>query len=174
LNETRAIVDEKPRSLDPAELALVMERLRSEQNLGLGTLAGVGAAAAGAAAWALVTVLSHYQIGWMAVGVGFLVGLAVRTLGKGVDRVFGIVGGALALAGCLAGNLLAACGLVAQQEGLSYLGILGQLDTQSIQELMVATFTPMDLLFYGIAVYEGYKLSLRQLSPEELSKRVTG
>jgi hypothetical protein len=174
MSEPQAIPGEQPRQLEPAELALVLERLRSEQHLGKGGLAGAAAAALGAAAWAFVTVVSHYQIGWMAVGVGFLVGFAVRTFGKGVDRVFGIVGAALALFGCLAGNLLAACGMVAQQENLSFLDILSRLDAQIIQEIMVATFTPMDLLFYGIAVYEGYKLSFRQLSSEELAKRVTG
>jgi len=34
------------------------------------------------------------------------------------------------------------------------------------------TFDPMDILFYGIAVYEGYKLSFRQVSPEELASLV--
>lgn len=174
MSESQGAPVEQPRQLDAAEQALVLERLRSEQNLGLGIAGGAAAAAIGAGAWAMVTVFTHYQIGWMAVGVGFLVGVAVRTLGKGVDRVFGVVGSVLALLGCLAGNLLAACGMVAQQESLSFLDILSQLNTQIIQDLMVATFTPMDLLFYGIAVYEGYKLSFRQLSPEELAKRVTG
>jgi hypothetical protein len=32
---------------------------------------------------------------------------------------------------------------------------------------MVATFAPMDLVFYGIAIYEGYKLSLRPLPTPE-------
>jgi hypothetical protein len=174
MSEPQAIPGGQPRQLEPAELALVLERLRSEQHLGKGAVAGAAASALGAAAWAVVTVFTHYQIGWMAVGIGFLVGFAVRTFGKGVDRVFGIVGAALALFGCLAGNLLATCGMLAQQEHLKLLEILTRLDAQVIQELMVATFTPMDLLFYGIAVYEGYTLSIRQLSTGELAKRVTG
>lgn len=40
--------------------------------------------------------------------------------------------------------------------------------------VMVATFSPMDLLFYGIAVYEGYKLSFRRVSPEDMAPRVAG
>lgn len=172
MSEPQAIPGEQPRQLEPAEVALVLERLRSEQHLGKATVAGAAAAALGAAAWAFITVVTHYQIGWMAVGIGFLVGYAVRTFGKGMDRAFGIVGAAMALFGCLAGNLLTACGMVAQQENLGVLDILAGLDAQSVQELMVATFSPMDLLFYGIAVYEGYKLSFRQLSPEELAKRV--
>lgn len=172
-SRSQAVPTERTRRLDPAELALAMERLRSEQNLGLGAIAGAAAALIGAAAWAAVTVFTHYQIGWMAVGVGFLVAFAVRTFGKGLDGVFGIVGAGLALLGCLVGNLLAVCGMVAQQEDLGLLEILSRLDMQIAQELMTATFSPLDLLFYGIAVYEGYKLSFRQLSAADLERRVS-
>jgi hypothetical protein len=164
---------EQPRQLDSGELALVVERLRSEQELALGAAAGAVAALIGAGAWAAVTVFTHYQIGWMAVGVGFLVGLAVRTFGKGIDRAFGFVGAGLALFGCLLGNFLAVCGMIAREEKIGLLEVLSRLDTQSIHELMVATFSPMDLLFYAIAVYEGYKLSFRQVSPEDMARRVT-
>jgi len=173
MTESQGVPTGQSRQVDPDELALVLQRLRSEQNLGLGTITGAAAAAIGAAAWAAVTVLTHYQIGWMAVGVGFLVGLAVRTFGKGVDRVFGFVGAGLALLGCLVGNLLAVCGMVARQEALGFLEVLSRLDTQIVQELMIATFSPMDLLFYGIAVYEAYKLSFRQLSAADPAKRVS-
>ena len=37
------------------------------------------------------------------------------------------------------------------------------------KEIMVATFSPMDLLFYGIAVYEGYRLSFRRLTRDDLA-----
>ncbi len=164
---------EQSRQLDPTEMALVTQRLRSEQNLGLGIAAGAVAAVIGAATWAVVTVVTHYQIGWMAVGVGFLVGFAIRAFGKGMDRAFGIVGAGLALFGCLFGNLLAVCGMVAQQEGLSFLSVFSSLDMQVVQEMMIATFSPLDLLFYGIAVYEGYKLSFRQVSVAELGNRVS-
>jgi hypothetical protein len=35
---------------------------------------------------------------------------------------------------------------------------------------MAATFSPMDLLFYGIAIYEGYKFSFRQLTDEDMAR----
>lgn len=146
---------------DSAASRFAWEQLRSEQNLVGGVAAGAGAAALGAGLWAVLTVVTGYQIGFMAVGVGFLVGLAVRAAGKGLDPVFGVAGGALALLGCAAGNLLAVCGLIAQQEAIPILELLSRLDFTVARELMVASFTPMDLLFYGIAVYEGYRLSLR-------------
>jgi hypothetical protein len=36
------------------------------------------------------------------------------------------------------------------------------------------TEDPMDLLFYGIALYEGYKLSFRQIGHEELERAIKG
>lgn len=154
--------------IDPIQLQFAIEQLRSRQNLAGGLIAGLAAAAAGAALWAGVTVGTGYQIGWMAVGVGFLVGLTVRAVGKGIDTVFGIAGGTLSLVGCAAGNLLAVCAQIAAHEGLPFAEVVSRLDLAVVQELMVATFSPMDLLFYGIAVYEGYKLSFRQVTLQDL------
>ncbi len=175
-DETRDETTAQPQApeLDPTRLHHLMERLRGEQNLNLGILGGAAAALVGAALWAGITVATGYQIGWMAVGVGFLVGFAVRAAGKGIDKAFGVVGAAWALLGCGAGNLLAVCAMVARQESLPFFEIVSRLDFTIARELMVATFSPMDLLFYGLAVYEGYKFSFRQLSQEELAAMLPG
>jgi len=159
---------------DAAQVQYALDQFRSEQNLSLGIAAGAVAALVGAAVWAVVTVVTGYQIGWLAVGVGFLVGIAIRHVGKGIDPVFGIAGAILALLGCLLGNLLAVCGFIASQESIPFFEVLAQLDSSIVVELMAATFSPMDLLFYGIAVYEGYKLSLRRITQTELEQRISG
>jgi len=122
-------------------------------------VAGGVAAVLGAMAWALITVWTSWQIGWMAVGVGFLVGYAVRIFGKGSDATFQVLGAVLSLLGCLAGNLLAVCAMLSEQEQIPFFRILTQLGPAQIVGLMVATFSAMDLLFYGIAIYEGYTVS---------------
>lgn len=132
-------------------------------NLAGALLGGLGAALVGALIWAVITVTIKFQIGFMAVGVGFLVAWAVRTLGKGRDATFGIIGGAMALLGCLLGNLLSACGFIAGQASEPVvsvtLRVLG--NPSSIAAILQTTFQGMDLLFYAIAVYEGYKLARR-------------
>jgi hypothetical protein len=155
-------------SIDPIRLQMAVDQLRTQQSLPAGLLAGLAAAAVGAAIWAGVTVALEVQIGWMAVGVGFLVGLAVRAAGKGLDPIFGYAGAALALLGCLAGNLLAGCGFLASEQSVPLLDVLLALDTETVQGLMVAMFSPIDLLFYGIALYEGRKLSIRQVTQDQL------
>lgn len=132
-------------------------------NLAGALLSGLVAAVTGAIIWAVITVTIKFQIGFMAVGVGFLVAWAVRSLGKGRDATYGIIGGGFALVGCLLGNLLSACGFIAVQAAEPVvsvtLRVLG--NPASIATVLEETFRGMDLLFYAIAVYEGYKLARR-------------
>lgn len=157
-------------AIDPAKAQALFAELVQQQNLLLGIASGLMAAFAGAILWAVVTVATGFQIGWMAVGIGFLVGLTVRFFGKGLTKSFGIAGGVLALFGCLLGNILAVCGLLAKSEGEPIVSTtLSILSNPLVAiELMKVTFSPMDVLFYAIAVYEGYKFSFRQVSEQEL------
>lgn len=156
--------------IDDLELQMLQERLRSEQNLGAGLAAGAVAALVGAGLWAVVTVMTGYQIGWMAVGIGFLVGLAIRHFGKGIDTSFAVAGAVLALAGCLVGNALSIYGFVSTEMEVPLSEVFSQVELDVLIQIMIDTFSPIDLLFYGIAVYEGWKLSKRQITPEELEQ----
>jgi hypothetical protein len=165
----------QPRSpVDPAQIEQLVAELRTKQNLSIALAGGLAAAVIGAMVWALVTVATNYQIGWMAVGVGFLVGGAVRTLGRGIDKSFGYLGAAMSVFGCLLGNLLSLCAVVAGREGLSPLAVLAHVcgNPVVIPAAMIATFHPMDLLFYGLAVYEGYRFSFRQVTDAEIGRAV--
>lgn len=144
-------------------------RFYGEQNLALGFVGGVAAAVLGGVIWAAVTVATRFQIGYMAVGVGFLVGHAVRVLGKGVDKSFGYCGGGLALFGCILGNLLSICGMLAVDRNVPVLqmGLALCLQPQLAVQLIGAGFHPMDVIFYWIAIYEGYRFSFRVITPEE-------
>jgi hypothetical protein len=133
----------------------------NEGNLLYGIIAGIVAAVIGAIIWALVTVWTEYQIGWMAVGVGFLVGFSIRIFGKGTSIKFGIIGAVLALLGCLAGNLLATCIWASKEYNVSIFDILSVLNFSIIVEIFKETFSPIDLLFYALAIFEGYKFSFK-------------
>ncbi|MFZ5354563.1 MAG: hypothetical protein ACOZCL_17810 [Bacillota bacterium] len=150
---------------------MLME-LRSEQSLMKGILGGIIAGAIGAALWALISVLTGYQIGYMAVGIGLLVGFAFRFLGKGIDKSFAIAAAVIAFLACMTGNVLAVVGYVSKAEGLPFFELLSYLDFIIIRDILIDTFSPIDILFYGLAIVESYKLATVKLEiPQELPKR---
>lgn len=155
-------------SINEEKLEALLRHKASQQNLPFAIAAGMLSATIGAVVWAAVTVATQYQIGWMAIGVGFLVGYAVRTFGKGMSTVYGVVGAGFALLGCVAGNFLSIIGFVANEEQLGYAETLGAFNFAGFPELMIATFSPIDLLFYAIALFQGYKLSFAGITEEEI------
>jgi hypothetical protein len=152
--------------IDQIKLQMLIQEIKGNQNLLFGTIGGVVAAAIGAAIWAVITALTNFQIGWMAVGVGFLVGYAVRVCGKGIDKSFGAVAAILSLVGCLAGNLLTACIVISRHQQIPFFDLLSRLNPEVVVGLIRATFHPMDLLFYGSPSTK-LSFSFRKISKEE-------
>jgi len=104
---------------DQARLEELIQARRAGQNLPLALLAGFAASVVAAVIWAAISYATGYQIGFMAIGVGFFVGYAVNSLGKGMTATFGVIGAVFALFGCLFGNLLTAFVTLSQIEGSS-------------------------------------------------------
>jgi hypothetical protein len=132
-------------------------------NLTIGAAAGFVVAILAAVLWAAITYFAEFQIGWMAIGVGVAIGYTVRVLSKGGGFLPGMLSASLALFGCVLGNFLTVVAVVAVHESVSMpnvlLGFL--LNPDVIIKAMVATFQPLDLLFYGFAVYYGFRVSAR-------------
>jgi hypothetical protein len=154
--------------INEQKLNLYIEKIKLEQNLILGLGGAFAASLIGAVLWATITVVTEYQIGYMAIAIGFFVGYSVRFFGKGISTVFGVIGASFALLGCLMGNLFSLIGFFANAEGYGYFETLGMIDFSLIPEIMIESFSPMDILFYGIAIYEGYKFSFREITEEEI------
>lgn len=157
--------------IDPLKLQDFQNKLQGQENLPMASIAGLIAALIGAGLWAAVTVLSKHQIGWMAIGVGILTGFAVGKAGKGISPVFGWVGAFFAFLGCAIGNLLSVCGFISIQESVPFLEVTKTIFSQPgvVIDVLKATFDPMDLLFYGIAMHQGYSFSFRRITSEEMA-----
>ncbi len=117
-----------------------------------------------------MTVITNFQIGFMAVGVGILVGWLVRQMGKSMSQVFGVVGAVFALLGCATGNLLTAAWMISNQTHRGLFDVLGLLGIEKSIDLLGETFSGMDIVFYGIAIWEGYKLSFRRLTQADVNE----
>jgi|SRR5215211_2963570 len=139
-----------------------IEQLDDQPNLLMGLIGGVIAMLVGAIAWGAISYFTEYQIGWMSVGVGFLVGVAIRFFGKGKTIVFGISGAILALIGCLLGNLIFYSGIIAHEEGVSFLNVffLLLLNPAAAIEVFTLAFDFMDILFYALAAYAGFSTAM--------------
>ena len=155
-------------NLDPVQYRSLEHRLRNEQNLARGLAASIVAAAIGALIWAAFSVLTGgYRVGFMAIGIGYLVGYTMRWFGKGIDLIFGIVAALCTLLGCGLGNLLAVCGAMSLETGVPLLDVLAYLNVDLLVRLLTIMFRPLDILFYALALFEGYRLALRRLSETE-------
>jgi|GEM_PF-1212213 len=142
------------------------DRLKKEQNLRLGILAASLTALALALLWALISISTGHQISYVAVVVGLLVGHSMRYFGKGLDKIFGVIGGLLTLAGCLGGIILSLVGTIAGAQSIGYLEVFSSFDGSVLVNLLVNHFRPIDFFFYGVALYEGYLFSFRKI-PEQ-------
>lgn len=141
----------------------IKSRLTPHQDLVYALVGGFFLSVICALIWAVITVTTEYQIGYMAIGVGFAVGMGVRFFGAGIDPIFGFVGGFLALLGCLLGNLFSQVGFIAGAQSLGYFETLTLLDLETIALIYQESFSIMDLLFYGFAIFEGYKFAFRPI-----------
>lgn len=148
------------------ETAPAIEELNYDSNLILGLIGGGLAMLVSAVIWGLITYFTEYQISWMAIGVGFFVGIAIQKLGKGKSLIFGISGAILSLLGCLLGNYLFYNGILAREWEAPYFSVLLaiSLNPATVVELFIAAFDIMDLLFYAVAAYIGFRAAMGTMS----------
>jgi hypothetical protein len=146
---------------DQFSKAVSYDNVHSGNNFVLGLLAGVVAAAIGAAVWMGLTVATGWHVGYVAIGVGALVGFAIRTAGKGTTVIFGIMGAVLTFLGCLSGEVMAAIQLSTSAQE-NFLDVLKSADLVQLVSSILSNTDPIMYLIYGFGIFEGYKLSIRK------------
>jgi hypothetical protein len=139
-----------------------IEQLDNQPSLLMGLIGGTVAMLVAAIIWGVVSYVTNYQIGWMAIGVGFLVGIAVKFFGKGKSMMFGISSALLALIGCVLGNLIFYSGIIAREESAAFLQVLFVLLSKPAAaiEVFSVAFGFMDILFYVLAAYVGFSTAM--------------
>lgn len=145
----------------PIDPAAALAQLRSQQNFARAVPAGIAAALVGAALWAITVFATQMKLGLIAVVIGALVGYAIRVSGKGIDQKFGILGAVCAALGWALGTISGDIAFVAQYVHRSIPDVVSRLGFNGTLSLAVNASDGMDILFLGIAIYEGYKLSFR-------------
>ncbi|MFJ3227841.1 hypothetical protein ACIPJS_31440 [Streptomyces sp. NPDC086783] len=123
-------------------------------NIGLGLAAAVGAALVGAVVYGVVIGLTKHQIGWAAVGVGFLIGLAAGRVG-GRNPVLPVVSVVLAAGSVYLGQLVGEAMIGAKEIGVGFNELFfDHLDL--VQEAWKADADPLTFVFFAIAAYVAF------------------
>jgi hypothetical protein len=144
------------------ESAPAITELDYDSNLILGLIGGGVAMLVSAILWGVITFVTEYQISWMAIGVGFFVGFVIQKLGKGKTLIYGISGAVLSLLGCLLGNYFFYNSILGKEWEIPFFSVLFaiSLDPAAIVELFTVAFDIMDLLFYAVAAYIGFRAAM--------------
>ncbi len=144
-------------------------RFNSYQNFSYAVIGGLFLSVLCSVIWAVITVATEMQIGFMAIGVGIIVGHGVKFFGAGFETRFGVLGASLAFLGCFLGNFLSQIGFFINESGMTFIEVLAYLDFSTIDLIMRDSFSGMDIFFYIFAIYEGYKFSFRPI-PEDYNE----
>lgn len=153
-------IEEKQRNYELAE------KLLAEQNFG-------AAATFGALAMILAAGIYGYMgsggstVGFMASGIGLVIGFTMQQFGKGIATRFAVVSSAYAVIGCLLGNMFAIVVYVARANSVSPFEVLFATPPSGLVEWMVADLQFADLIFWILAVGAAGYFVKRRLSREE-------
>ncbi|MFF4017680.1 hypothetical protein [Streptomyces sp. NPDC001843] len=125
-----------------------------KDNVALGLVAALGAALGAAALYGVVIGLTKHEIGWAAVGVGFVIGLAAGKVG-GRNPALAVVGAVLALGAVYIGQLVGEAMIGAKDVGVSFSELFFQ-HFGLVQEAWKQDADPLTFLFFGLAAFAAF------------------
>lgn len=159
--------------VDAVKLSRLMARFRRRQSLIGAILAGLAVGVVGGFLWgALVGITGlQYELEWVPmIGLGFLIGSAVRYGGRGIDPVFAWTGAVLALGSGLAGSVWTTANAVAwQMQDVGNFYLFQYADLATWLRLYAANTGWIDVLCLAFTAWEGYALGRYRLTPSQLA-----
>ncbi|WP_327431064.1 hypothetical protein [Streptomyces sp. NBC_01236] len=123
-------------------------------NLGLGLAAAVGAALVAAGVYGAIIGLTKHEIGWAAVGVGFLIGLAAGRFG-GRNPILPIVSVVLSAGSVYLGQLVGEAMIGSKEVGIGFNELFFD-HFDVVQEAWKAEADPLTFVFFAIAAYVAF------------------
>jgi len=123
-------------------------------NVGLGLAAAFGAAVVAAGVYGAVIGTTKHEIGWAAVGVGFLIGLAAGRLG-GRNPVLPVVSVILSVAAVYLGQLVGEAMIGADELNVGFSELFFQ-NLSVVNEAWKADADPLTFVFFAIAAYVAF------------------
>jgi hypothetical protein len=135
-------------------------------NILIGVIAGILASLIGTILYALYPFLFGIQINLLAIGVGFIIGIAINKFAGGRSPMLGVVGAFLSLISCVVGDVLSAIAIYSYQNSVPFFEILSRLNLSSPTEILPQIIGIENILFYIPAILIGYLLPLAPPLPD--------
>ncbi|MBL1081445.1 hypothetical protein JK359_05540 [Streptomyces actinomycinicus] len=123
-------------------------------NLVLGLVAALAAAVVVGSLYGVIIGATKHEIGWAAVGVGFVVGLAAGKAG-GRNPALPVVGAVLALGSVYLGQLVGEAMLIADHFHVGFNEVFFE-HLDSVQKIWKEDADPLTFVFFGIAAFAAF------------------
>ena len=156
-------------TLAGSEVEEIRRELLSKQSLIIAILAGSAAALLSASLWAMLSFVTDYQHGWVAVILGLLVARAVRTFGQGIDARFRLVGLLSSLAGIFFGNAFLAILVLHRVWEIPLGDAIVLMGDSQFYALILEASALIDVAFYLAAAVCGWHFSVVPLARTQVS-----
>lgn len=125
-------------------------------------VAGAASAFIAAVMWAAIVSITGWQIGFFAIGVGLIVGVAVRRVGNGASMALGVIAAIFALVGTLLGDFFAVATVISKFRGVGILEMFTADELPFALNGFTRAFDVINFLFYGLAVYTAFNAAGRE------------
>jgi len=151
-----------------------LQNLRKYQSILYAMIGGLLGTLVIAIGWSVLAGHVNFPVIYLSLVVGLLVGVTIRFFGAGTWKLFGILGGLFTLLACFLGRYLIHEDLVGKvlSDGLNQ--AMTGLRPEMLASAFTDSFTPLDLVFYGLAILMGYLLSIRRIGAGKRLKLNTG
>ncbi|WP_371583839.1 hypothetical protein [Streptomyces sp. NBC_01314] len=126
----------------------------ARNNLALGLVVGVVMALVTAGVYGGIVGATEYEIGYAAVGVGFLIGFAAGKIG-GTNPILPVVSALLSLGAVYLGQLIGIAMFVADDAGVSATSLFTE-QFDGLTEAWSETADPMTFLFLAIGAFTAF------------------
>jgi hypothetical protein len=126
----------------------------SRNNVVLGLVAALAAAVVVGGLYGLIIGATKHEIGWAAVGVGFVIGLAAGKAG-GRNPVLPVVGAVLALGSVYLGQLVGEAMIIADHFHLGFNEVFFQ-HLDGVQKVWKEDADPLTFVFFAIAAFAAF------------------
>lgn len=142
----------------------IAEKLLAEQDFPRAVLYGAAVTLVSAF---VVGSIGGVGVGFMATGIGLIVGVTFQYIGRGIENRFAVVASIYAVVACLLGNLFAMASYAARYNGVSTQDILLNTPIPELSTWVVADLQFADLIFWMLAIGAAGYLSKRRLSRKQ-------